>query len=72
MDIRTVEYRWTDDADHTYWADVVVGDGTVVFDDKYDAYDARIFFYFEDDEEFQNYFEGGSSVDEFVILRVED
>ena len=72
MEIRTIEYRWTDDIDHTYTADVVVGDGTIVYDDKYEGYDERIFFYFEDDNEFQNYFEGGVSVDEFVILRVED
>lgn len=72
MEIRSVEYRWTDDIDHTYMADVVVGDGTIVYDDKYEGYDARIFFYFEDEEEFESYFEGGDNVDEFVILRVED
>lgn len=74
MEIRTIEYHWKDDADQTYTADVVVGDGSVIFDDQYPDYDERIFFYFQDEKEFQSAFEGRAGTDgiEFVITRVED
>lgn len=67
FEIRTIEYEWADDKER-HIDDVVVGDGTVIFDENFE-YDHRIFFYFQDEEEFQNYFTPGN---EFTILRVED
>ncbi len=76
MDIRTIEYRWADEPnDAVRVADVVVGDGSTIYDDTY-AYDDRIFFYFHDEEEFQLSFIGASDSTpegvEFVIIGVED
>jgi hypothetical protein len=76
MDIRTINYRWVIEPDgQIHTADVVVGDGTVVYDDGYPEYDDRIFFYFHDEEEFQLSFEGASDGVpgvEFTIVNVED
>lgn len=74
MDIRTIEYYWNDDIRHTYTADVVVGDDSVIFDDQYPDYDERIFFYFQNEEEFENTFEGqpGNDGIEFTITRMEN
>ena len=70
MDIRTIEYRWNDDMSH-HIGDVVVGDGTIIYDADYDEYDDRIFFYFQDEEEFQlAFFEGGLVGTEFTIVKV--
>jgi hypothetical protein len=75
-EIRTIKYRWVIEPDgEIHTADVVVGDGSVVYDDNYPEYDDRIFFYFTDEEEFQLSFEGASdgvSGVEFVIVGLED
>ncbi len=71
MDIRTVLVRWLDDPDWMpFETDVVVGNGSIVYDEKYDAYDERIFFYFQNAEEYKVAFSGGSPSDgiEFEIL----
>lgn len=70
MDVRTVLVRWVDDPDSMpFETDVVVGYGTQVFDEDYE-YDERIFFYFQDAEEYKLAFSGGSPSDgiEFEIL----
>lgn len=70
MDIRTVLVRWVEDPDDMpFETDVVVGDGTQVFDEDYE-YDERIFFYFQNAEEYKVAFSGGSPSDgiEFEIL----
>lgn len=69
-DIRTVLIRWVDEPDGMpFEVDVVVGDGTQVFDEDYE-YDERIFFYFQDAEEYKLAFSGGSPSEgiEFEIL----
>jgi hypothetical protein len=71
MDIRTVLVRWVEEPDGMpFETDVVVGDGSVIYDDKYPEYDERIFFYFQDAEEYKVAFSGGSPRDgiEFEIL----
>ena len=70
MDIRRVLVRWLDDPDGMpFETDVVVGDGKVAFDSEYE-YDERIFFYFQNAEEYKVAFSGGSPSDgiEFEIL----
>ena len=70
MDIRTVLIRWVDEPDDMpFEVDVVVGDGEVLFDEDYE-YDERIFFYFQNREEYKVAFSGGSPSDgiEFEIL----
>lgn len=68
MDIREIEYIWSDEKTRTHTADVVVGDGTVDYGDAFDAFDPRIFFYFQDEAEFQGAFTEG--VEDFTIVRV--
>jgi hypothetical protein len=71
MDIRTVLVRWVEEPDGMpFETNVIVGDGTIVYNDEYDDYDERIFFYFQDAEEYKVAFSGGSieSGIEFEIL----
>lgn len=68
MDIREIEYIWNDEKTRTHTADVVVGDGTKRYDENFDDYDDRIFFYFENEEEFQLTLAEGT--EEFTIVRV--
>ena len=55
MDIREIAYMWKDDPEELiHFADVVVGDGTIRYDEHFDDYDDRIFFYYNDEAEFLN------------------
>jgi hypothetical protein len=72
MDIREIEYRWVLEPDgEIYTADVVVGDGSVEFDENYPEYDERIFFYFTDEAEFTLARKGKLEGCEFEIVGVE-
>lgn len=71
-EIRTIEFYWNDDADKTIEsADVVVGDGTIKYDEEYDEFDPRIFFYFHDEAEFTQARKGNADNVEFTITGVE-
>jgi hypothetical protein len=68
LDIRTIEYRWTDtDTPEPHYADVFVGDGKTDWEAAL-SFDERIFFYFDNEAEFRNAFEEGS--EDFVIVKV--
>lgn len=72
MEIRNIEFYWNDDNDKTLEAaDVVIGDGSVEYDENYDEYDERIFFYFTDEAEFSLAREGKLEGMEFTITGVE-
>jgi hypothetical protein len=69
LDIREIAYMWKDDPEELiYFADVVVGKGEP-YDEYFDEYDPRIFFYFVDEEEFQN----ANSIEDspFIVMAVE-
>lgn len=70
LDIRTVQARWLVEPDgRVFEVDVAIGDGTQVFDSDYE-YDERIFFYFQDKEEYLIAKNGGSTLHgiEFEIV----
>lgn len=68
MDIREIQYVW-DNEEQIHTADIVVGDGTIVYDAEYDEYDDRIFFYFYDEEEYKLAFHRGGLVGcDFTIM----
>lgn len=72
MEIRNIEFYWNDDNDKTLEAaDVVIGDGSVEYDENYDEYDERIFFYFTDEKEFALARDGKLEGMEFTITGVE-
>lgn len=72
MEFRTVEYRWLDDVNEEwYQADVHIGDGSIRFDDKWDGYDERVFFYFENSLEFELAKHGTLNGAEFVVREVQ-
>lgn len=72
LELRCIEFFWNDDATKTIQsADVAIGDGSVPFDENYDEYDARIFFYFTDEAEFSLAREGKLEGMEFTITGVE-
>lgn len=51
---KTVVINWYDDPKDTEMeVDVVIGDGKTVFDENF-PYDARIFFYFHDNAEYES------------------
>lgn len=51
--IITIRYRWIgDDIEHE--GDVVIGDGNTTYDENY-PFDSRIFFYFHDQNEFDEF-----------------
>lgn len=55
MDFRDVTVMWREplnDVTEEFDVTVVVGDGSVVFDDDFD-FDERVFYYFENEEEFE-------------------
>lgn len=71
MDIREIEYFWNDAPEQLETADVVVGDGTIDYGDGFDEFDPRIFFYFQDEEEFQlAFYRGGLVGTDFTIVKV--
>ena len=70
MDIREIEYFWNDAPEQLETADVVVGDGTVDYGDAFDAFDPRIFFYFQDEAEFQRVMSGEQYVADFTVTKV--
>ena len=63
MNHRTVLVHWNNGGE-PFLADVIVGDGSTVFDDDFD-FDERIFYYFHDEEEFNQARQGTHS--EFSI-----
>jgi hypothetical protein len=70
LDIRTVQARWLVEPDgRLFEVDVAIGDGSVEFGSDYE-YDERVFFYFEDEEEYKLAKNGGSAVHgiEFEIV----
>ena len=71
-DIRSVEYVWLDDIRTVHRSDVVVGDGEITYDENYDEYDDRIFFYFRDEHEFQQACAGILEGADFMIVAVEE
>lgn len=61
LDIRTIQARWIEEPDgRLFEVDVAIGDGTQVFDSDYE-YDERIFFYFQDEHEYNIAKNGGSA-----------
>jgi len=64
--LKTIAYKWFDD-DTEYTADVFIGDGTQVLDDRYE-FDERVFFYFHDNLEFQRAKYGKADGVEFRVI----
>jgi hypothetical protein len=68
IDYRDVLIRWTEGDSQPFETLVGVGDGTIEFDDSFD-FDERVFYYFEDQSEFDS-FKSGKFGNDFEIVEV--
>jgi hypothetical protein len=68
---KTITFHWNESPTEVESADVVLGDGSEYFDDKYEEYDERIFFYFHDEQELELAKTGNADGIPFTVLEVE-
>jgi hypothetical protein len=68
IDYRDVLIRWTEGDSQPFQTLVGVGDGTIEFGSDFD-FDERVFYYFEDESEFDSFMSGKFGND-FEIVEV--
>ena len=68
IDYRDVLIRWTEGDSEPFEVLVGVGDGAIEFDDSFD-FDERVFYYFQDEQEFDSFMSGKFGND-FMIVEV--